>query len=127
MKITLEIPDPTPTPAPEAKDKSTPKAVSASDETTAPTIPSPPTTKKQSPPTVAEKLIARAERTTPVPSDLGVAKDQATQPEEEKPSQSAVSNNPLHSFDLQGGVNDILDPGRGNPAVYQFVQPKGEA
>lgn len=123
MKISFEIPDPTP--APEPKDRSTPKAVSASDETTAP--PSPPTTKRQSAP-VADKVKAKAERTTPVPPDLGASKDQAKQPEEEKPSsQSAVSNNPLHSFDLQGGVNDILDPGRGNPNVYQFVQPKGEA
>ena len=126
MKITLEIPDPTPTPAPEAKDKSTPKAVSASDQTTATTIPLPPTTNKQPPPPVADKLKSKAERATPVPSDLGVSKDQATQPKEEKPSQPSASN-PMHSFDLQGGVNDILDPGRRNPNCYQFVKPKGEA
>src|SRR5258708_17457495 len=34
---------------------------------------------------------------------------------EEQPTQPV--SNPLHSFDLQVGVNDILYPGRGEPNV----------
>ena len=106
MKISFEIPDPTPPSEPKNASLPAPASVPL-------------------PPTVAEKLKAESVRTPPVRSDVGVSKDQAKQSNEAKPSQPAASN--IHSFDLQGGVNDILDPGRGNPNVYQFVQPKGRS
>jgi outer membrane biosynthesis protein TonB len=47
------------------------------------------------------------------------------QPKSEEKPQPAASNS-LHSFDLQGGRPDILDPNKGKPGYFYFVAPKEE-
>jgi hypothetical protein len=112
VKITFEIGDAAAEPAATAKDAK--NAVST--DTKPPTAESKPATE---PKTAEPKPEPKAVESKPVV--------EVPKPASESSPAVAARNNPLHSFDRQGGVNDIADPGRGNPNVYQFVMPKGEA
>jgi hypothetical protein len=122
MKVTLangtvlEMDD-APTPKPETKDAPAPST------TTAPAKPKQADAVTRKPPAAkTEPKVARPTREAVPPAPSAQAQPPAS---EEQPTQPV--SNPLHSFDLQGGVHDILDPGRGKPNIYQFVKPKGEA
>jgi hypothetical protein len=85
----------------------------------------PPETK---PPVAAESKPAESKpETKPAAEAKPIPESKPVVVEVPASANPAPPANPLHSFDLQGGVNDILDPSRGNPNCYQFVQPKGEA
>jgi hypothetical protein len=110
VRITLDIPDPTPLsgadnqalPAPDQTAAPAPATVTAESDAT-PTFPPsrPPVAAKQPKPVEQPKVS------------------------EERTSQPAVSTS-LHSFDRQGGVNDILDPNRGRPGFFKFEPPSAK-
>jgi hypothetical protein len=122
MKITLangtvlEMDD-APTPKQEAKAPATttapakPKQVDAAPEPVA-------TEPKPAQPAVVKRDAA--------PQAARVEAQPKAPPVAEPKEPPAASSNPLRSFDVIGGVNDISDPSRGNPNVFKFEPPKEE-
>jgi hypothetical protein len=126
MKITLpngtvlEMQD-APAPSPEAKDAPTPSITNApakakqADAVT----PKPPAVTPQ--PRPAQPTV---EKRDAVP--LKSRPENQAKASEEEPSQPAASYS-SGNFAHQGGIMDVADPDKGNPSVFQFIQPKGEA
>jgi hypothetical protein len=108
MKITLEIPDQTQAPKPATK---------SAPDTPAPAM-SPETPEIKSPKAATEK------RDAVLPGNRA---EQQPKVSEDEPSQTAMGDSSMRSFDLQGGRNVISDPQRQNPNVFRFVAPQGDA
>ena len=112
MKITVEIPDPTPAPETESND----------------TVPVSTPEKAATPAPAPEVKVVSVPKAIPAPLPPPRSPMTAKQPSvnEEKsvqPSASYSSGNFAH----QGGIMNVADPDKGNPRVFQFVQPKGDA
>ena len=110
MKISFEIPDPTL--ASKAESNHT-VPVSAPEKAATP---------------APEVKVAPAPKATPAPlppprSPVTTKQPSVNGEKSVQPSANYSSGN----FEHQGGILDVADPDKGNPAVFQFVQPKGKA